>query len=90
MDKQELNEMLQQLRDELNRADSLDADSRETLRSLATDIQNLLDRAEGDQRGGYKSLLDRLGEVVGQFEVSHPKLALAITQAINALVDIGV
>jgi len=44
MDKGQLNELLKQLHDELGHADSVDAESRDTLRKLAKDIQDLLDR----------------------------------------------
>ena len=90
MDKQQLDELLKQLHAELGRTDSVDAESRDTLRKLAKDIQGLLDRTEGDQTRGYESLLDQLRVAIVQFEVSHPKLSLAIAQVINALADIGI
>ncbi|HLF02147.1 MAG TPA: DUF4404 family protein [Anaerolineales bacterium] len=90
MNKPQLDELLKQLHAELQQVDTVDGASRETLHALQNDIQNLLDRAEGEQAKGYRPLLDGLNRAVTQFEVSHPKLALAITQAINALVDVGV
>jgi hypothetical protein len=57
---------------------------------LAKDIQDLLDRAEGDETSGYQSLLDQLRSTIVQFEVSHPRLSLAIAQVINALADMGI
>jgi predicted component of type VI protein secretion system len=90
MDKQQLDELLKQLHAELSQTASVDVESREALRTLMNDIQGLLNRAEGEQAKSYQPLLDGLNRAVAQFEVSHPKLALAITQAINALVDIGV
>jgi len=90
MDKQQLDELLKQLHDELGRADSVDAENRDTLRKLAKDIQDLLDRAEGDETPGYQSLLDQLRSTIVQFEVSHPGLSLAIAQVINALADMGI
>jgi hypothetical protein len=90
MDKGQLNELLKQLHAELGRTDSVDAESRDTLRKLAKDIQDLLDRAEGDETPGYQSLLDQLRSTIVQFEVSHPRLSLAIAQVINALADMGI
>jgi hypothetical protein len=88
MDKEVLQNRLDALHAELDRAEALDDDRREALRQSAKAIQARLEQAEKDPDD--ESLLDRLNEAVVQFEGTHPTLALAITQVINALVDIGV
>ncbi len=88
MNKRKLNDSLKQLHTELNQAEPTE-ETRETLQSLAGDVQKLID-SETDEHKHYKSLLEQLNESIVHFEGTHPRLALAITQAINALVDGGV
>lgn len=90
MDKQKLETLLKELHAELGRAEAVDEASRAALHDLSKEIRDLLKRGEHERRAGYRSLLDRLNESIVQFEGAHPTLALAITQVINALVDIGV
>ena len=89
MDKQHLNELLTRLHTELQRTDSMDEATRTALQALQADIQTALN-LPADERLGYQSLIDQLRASIVQFEGRHPTLALAITQAINALVDAGV
>ncbi len=90
MDKQKLEQLLNELHAELGRAEPVDDDSRAALRRLSKEIQELLRRSERERVDRYRALLDRLNGDIVHFEGSHPRLALAITQVINALVDIGV
>ncbi|MBM4423267.1 MAG: DUF4404 family protein [Chloroflexi bacterium] len=90
MDKEQLNALLKQLHAELSEADTVDAENRETLRALAKDIAELLDRADDDGASGYQALLEPLKLALVQFEVLHPMITLAITRVINALADMGV
>lgn len=90
MEKQKLEELLNELHSELGRAQAVDEDSRATLRQLAKEIQEILKRSEAERADRYRSLLARLNDAVMQFEGTHPSLTLAIAQVINALVDIGV
>ncbi len=88
MDKRKLDDSLKQLHTELNQAEPTE-ETRETLQALSGNVQKLIE-AETSEPKHYKSLLDQLNESIIQFEGTHPTLALAITQAINALVDGGV
>jgi hypothetical protein len=80
------NDTLKQLQAELNKVETDDADTQVVIRSLSDDLQKMID----DETGDHKSLLDQLNEAITRFEGTHPKLALAITQAINALASGGV
>jgi hypothetical protein len=80
------NDTLKQLQAELNKVEADDADTQVVIRSLSDDLQKMID----DETGDHKSLLDQLNESITRFEGTHPKLALAITQAINALASGGV
>lgn len=88
MNKEKLENLLNELLAELDRAESVDEELRAALRRSASEIRERLARGEG--QGADGSVLERLNDAVVQFEGSHPALALAITQVINALVDIGV
>jgi GNAT superfamily N-acetyltransferase len=88
MDKRKLNDSLKQLHTELTQVEPTD-ETRETLQSLSGNVQKLIE-SDASEPTHYKSLLDQLNESIVQFEGTHPTLALAIGQAINALVDGGV
>lgn len=88
MDKRKLNDSLKQLHTELDKAEPTD-ETRDALQSLSGNVQQLI-TAEPSEPVHYKSLLDQLNASIIQFEGTHPTLALAISQAINALVDGGV
>lgn len=81
------NDSLKQLQDELNRVETDDETTQASVRSLSVDVQKLIDAEAGDD---HKSVIDQLNAAITQFEGKHPALALAITQAINALVEGGV
>lgn len=89
MSKQQLHEKLEQLHGELQQAQTVDADERELLESLASDIRELLDRSEASTQH-YRSLGERLSAGLLRFELSHPALTASITQAIDGLNRIGI
>jgi len=88
MEKEKLDKLIDELHAQLDRAETLDDESRAALRQSAQELRARSERGNDDEAD--KSLLDRLNEAVVQFEGTHPELALAITQVITALVDIGV
>ena len=90
MTTEQLNTLLKQVHTELEQTDSLDAAARDSLRILMTDIQKLLDQAEGQPVPHDPTLIDRLEVEVLKFELSHPLLTKAMSQIINALADAGV
>jgi hypothetical protein len=88
MDKDRLDKILADLHAEVERAQDLEDEQRARLRQSAREVQARIER--GEKRPDDDSLSEQLKEAVLRFEASHPNLALAITQAITALVDIGV
>lgn len=90
MTAEQLNSLLKQVHTELEQTDSLDAASRDSLRILMTDIQKLLDQAEGQPVPRDPTLIDRLEVEVLKFELSHPLLTQAISQVVKGLADLGV
>jgi hypothetical protein len=81
--------MLEQLHTELQRADTIDDRSRELLRSVLGDIQDLLERKQ--KRGTEpESIIEQLRVAVRAFETTHPTLTSAIGRVADALAGIGI
>jgi hypothetical protein len=89
MQEQDLRQMLEQLRTELQRADALDDRSREQLRSLVGDIGDLLER-KPEHDTHQESIIERLREATRSFETTHPTLTEAIGRVADALAGIGI
>jgi CII-binding regulator of phage lambda lysogenization HflD len=89
MREKHLRQMLEQLHTELQRADTIDDRSRELLRSVLGDIEDLLERK---QKRGTKpeSIIEQLREAVRAFETTHPTLTSAIGRVADALAGIGI
>jgi septation ring formation regulator EzrA len=89
MDKQQIREQLEQLHVELQQGGSVDSQEREVLQSLASDIREILERAEDDTQT-YGGLGERLKEAVAQLEASHPRTTLLMRQVIDQLAYLGI
>jgi predicted component of type VI protein secretion system len=89
MREQDLRQMLEQLHTELQHADTIDDQSRELLRSVLGDIEDLLERkqAQGTQP---ESLIERLRDAVRAFEKTHPTLTDAIGRMADTLAGMGI
>ena len=83
-----LTELLEQLHTELDGTEAVDEKGRELLRALNADIDELLERSEGDQSDD--SLLERLQESIDHFEVTHPTLTSALSHIMTALSNAGI
>ena len=92
MPKERLREELTHLHEELERASSVDAPSRDLLESLLADIQRLLDDAPAGERGEADddSLTERVGDTVRHLEETHPALAVAVGRIATALSNLGI
>lgn len=88
-EQQHLRQTLEQLHAELQRADALDDRSRELLRSVLDDIEDLLERAEKSGKRP-ESITERLRDAVGAFEETHPRLTEAIGGVVDALAKMGI
>jgi hypothetical protein len=89
MREKHLRQMLEQLHTELQHADTIDDRSRELLRSVLGDIEDLLER---NQKRGTEpeSIIEQLREAVRAFETTHPTLTSAIGRVADALAAIGI
>jgi predicted nuclease with TOPRIM domain len=89
MTKEELQEQLEQLHDELRQTKAVDPEKRKLLRSLESDIQDLLNR-EANQPHHYTKLSDRFNEAVAELEASHPEVTLLMRRVIDSLAYLGI
>ena len=90
MDHQQLREQLTQLHDELERTQTVDADTRAVLDDLSKDIRELLDRPGETMDRRYIKLSVNLRANLVQFEATHPRLTAAMERTVDALVQMGV
>ena len=89
MREQHLRQMLEQLHTELERTDTIDDRSRELLRSLIGDIEDVLER-KPKEGTPPESIIERLREAVRAFETTHPTLTSAIGGVADALARMGI
>jgi len=87
MNSKKIEEMLTNLRQELEEIEPLEGAQSQALESLKQELDRYLELAEQDS---LHSLWERLRQSVEYFEESHPKLTAAINEAINILVSSGV
>ena len=89
MDGRELQAKLKDLHDELQQVKTLDDSERQTLESLARDIQEILEK-EHDEPQTYGGLGDRLKDAVAQLEASHPRATLSMREVIEQIAYMGI
>ena len=90
MNRRELEEALQELKDQLESGAPIDEESRRLLIELRADVEELLARPAGEPVESPMSLDDRLKEAVIQFEGTHPALTVALNRVVNALAQMGI
>ncbi|MBF7730814.1 DUF4404 family protein [Pseudomonas sp. N040] len=85
---QNLQQQLQQLRDQLANNPPLDADERASLVALLQEIEaNLVETAETEQN---ESLVDGVNLAIERFEVSHPTLTATLRNILQSLANMGI
>ena len=85
MEKEQLQQLIAKLHDELKSADSVDQGSRQLLGKLTRDIENL-PAGESAPTGAT----GQLEEAALKFESEHPKLSLALGELVDALGKLGI
>jgi hypothetical protein len=90
MDRQHLHQRLQRLHSELRQVELVDEGERQTLEQLMADIQELLEKKEGQDVQRYKLLGKRLRESIASFEASHPTVTVLMGETIDMLAKIGI
>ena len=89
MSDQNLNELLDKLRDELAHTEVTDEASRERIRHLEADIRRLRERS-GESSEDDDPMLERFEDAIDHFETSHPQLTMMISQMMTILSNAGI
>ncbi len=89
MGKKHLQSIIEKLHSELASAESIDEESRELLKKLVKDVEEL---ADDDGTGGaeHATTTGQLQNAAVQFESEHPKLSMALSEVIDALTRLGI
>ena len=86
----EIKSALRQLHGELGQSGPADAELRDLLQLVETDIHAVLDPAAAAAEGSSEGLVNRLDAVALRLETNHPKLAPVLRQVGEALSRIGI
>lgn len=89
MTDQNLHDLLEELHREVHEMDVVDESERERLRHLEADIRKLLARS-GANIEADEPMLERLQEAIDQFEVTHPRLTMMLSQMMTILSNAGI
>lgn len=90
MNDDELRQLLEELHQKIESADTVDEKDREMLDHLSKDINNLLDRTGHGDRSDASREINRLEESIRHFEVTHPTLTATLSQMLNILNNAGI
>ena len=88
MTEKNLRTLLEGLRDELQHIESMDETGSALLRDLDADIHNLLERS--GEADADDSVLERFQSAMDHFEITHPKLTMALSEMMTALSNAGI
>jgi hypothetical protein len=83
-----LSELLEQLHDELGKAQAVDEKGRELLRHLDSDIRKLL-KSSGKIKVD-EPMLERFQDAIDHFEVTYPRLTSALSHMLTILSNAGI
>jgi hypothetical protein len=90
MDDQELRKLIEQLHAEIQSTHSVDKEGQKLLIHLESDIQELLNRTEGNVTPVHPTTIQRLEEGLSHFEVTHPELTALLSRFLEALSNVGI
>ena len=81
-----IKEVLAELSRELERAEDVDADVRETMR----DLQQRVETLDQSEQAAAESMLDRVKELESKFAASHPVLERIARELVDAVAKMGI
>jgi chromosome segregation ATPase len=90
MPKEQLRTRIEELLEELERTDAVDAEARDRLTRVLEEIRGAVDRNADEEREEGESLVDRLNEAKRQFEESHPTLTAMVGRIADSLSSLGI
>ena len=89
MGNKRLQELLQQLQDEIQKSENIDAKGKDLLREIDTDVHELLTRPEDDIRV-HQSVIQRFENTIDHLEATHPGIARYLTELLEILSNAGI
>lgn len=90
MKKRQLEQSLQQMRTELERAQTLNVSVRQDLLSIVEDIESAIRDSDELRQVQGQPLRERLKDSVRRFEESHPTLTMIVGQVLDDLGRMGI
>ena len=90
MNHQELCQLLEQLHNEIEGTQSVDAKERELLHELETDIRALLERCEAEQIQSPPLTARRMEDAIEYMALNHPTLTAMLSNMSTILSNAGV
>ena len=92
MPKEQLRQRSEELLEELEQTDAIDADARDRLAGVLAEIRGAVDgkTGDGDEGDEDESLVDRLNEATRHFEESHPTLTAMVGRIADSLSNLGI
>ena len=90
MNDQELCQLLEQLHNEIEGTQSVDAKERELLRDLEADIRKLLERCEAEEIQTHPLTVRRMEDAIEYMAVNHPTLTAMLSNISTILGNAGV
>ena len=88
MNNQEIDQLLEKLKNEIEGIQPDDEKGQMLLRELSADIRELLERAESKQPA--PSMMQRLQASIDHFEVTYPELTAALSSLSTILSNAGI
>jgi hypothetical protein len=90
--REHLRQTLAELEDELREAEAVDPELHARLERTLAELRAAVEAAERDDRAPPEQhgLMDHLSDAMRRFEVTHPKLSLAVGRVVDALSNLGI
>ena len=90
MDKQELPELLEQIKSQLEQIEHVDAKGRAMLREIDADIHDLLARPGDAPAQASPATLHGLEDSIAHLEATHPALTSLLSRLLETLSNAGI
>lgn len=88
MSEKNLNQLLSELNQALERIEEIDDDTRKLVEDLDEDINRLLESGSGTE--DFENVVDRARAVETRFAVDHPVAERFLREIIDALAKVGI
>ena len=90
MANEERRKLLEEFRNQVAQAESLDEEGRNLLLSLDKEIQKLIESSDDETIDTPDTVLEQLQESIERFEETHPTLTLTLSQMMTVLSNAGI